>query len=345
MKGYFSQLARHTGLNFESGRPPVTPAGSAPRTAFSQQSVGREPQPLHVEEVTFTDASGPIIHDTSVKRDEGSAQIRIEPISEKVDESKTAPPAHNAHPGQSEFRDPLWEYEAKVPDTSIKISSVAEFKETATRVSGTRSVADEFSKRIPNEQSVEIEQRAIEQQVEWTTQPSTAGLAEVFERPVQLEGQFEFSEHSALNAPDQNQQPRQQGREQQTEKGESTDSEPQRQREAIVRNYLKEVREWISTPLEDSESETAFEVRADTPSKNSDASGWPEYQTNEPRSSPHEQPQTQDLNLSIGTISVVIEEPAKQPTVPQVVPAPAERIVERTTGGSTDLSRYYLRTW
>src|SRR6185369_17530564 len=89
----------------------------------------------------------------------------------------------------------------------------------------------------------------------------------------------EFSEHSALNAPDQNQQPRKHGREQQTEKGESTDSEPQRQREAIVRNYLKEVREWISTPLEDSESETAFEVRADTPSKNSDASGWPEDQT------------------------------------------------------------------
>ena len=55
--------------------------------------------------------------------------------------------------------------------------------------------------------------------------------------------------------------------------------------------------------------------------------------------------EVQDLSLSIGTISIVIEEPAQ--TVPAAIPAPprADGLPEPPASQPTRLSRYYLRPW
>jgi hypothetical protein len=58
-----------------------------------------------------------------------------------------------------------------------------------------------------------------------------------------------------------------------------------------------------------------------------------------------EEPELQDLSLSIGTISIVIEEPRKEVQIQQAPPANPKRVLDRTTNESTDLSRYYLRSW
>ncbi len=54
--------------------------------------------------------------------------------------------------------------------------------------------------------------------------------------------------------------------------------------------------------------------------------------------------EVQDLNLSIGTISIVIEEPKQAPVAIATRPK-WDRSPEGTTSEPTRLSRYYLRRW
>src|SRR5712692_6660030 len=53
MKGYFSQLARHTGLSFEPGAT-MSARSSGPATASAPQEGIAASAPPHVEEVTFS---------------------------------------------------------------------------------------------------------------------------------------------------------------------------------------------------------------------------------------------------------------------------------------------------
>ncbi len=328
MKGYFSQLAHHTGLSFEIGR--VSPDGSTARTV---PALHGEVRPLHLEEVTFTNASLPPVHGVSGKReDAAAARTRIEPISGNEDE-KVAGPADDARIRQSEFTEINSEIDAKAaPHASIEIPSGPVFEAPMTQLPGSGSIAAKSPERMPDKQSIEIEDQAIL----ISDEPLTAGPSEQrLGTPVQLERQVEMP-------------PTERGERRDSElQGQRREAELQIQQEVIVRDYLKEVRDWVSTPLEMGESEADFAVRVETRQENKGLSG-PDYQTDVPQPSRHsryEEPEAQELNLSIGTISVVIEEPERQAPVSQVVSPRTERSAERTTAESTDLSRYYLRSW
>jgi hypothetical protein len=135
----------------------------------------------------------------------------------------------------------------------------------------------------------------------------------------------------------------------------SVDDEPA-QRETIVRNYLKEVRAWVSAPPEldqrqpegrrDAERLPALAVAEQFLANRGDA--FPlDREVRRPTHLPtvSETLDVQDLNLSIGTVSIVIEEPK------QIAPAglqPPPRVDgprERPASEPTRLSRYYLGRW
>ncbi len=123
----------------------------------------------------------------------------------------------------------------------------------------------------------------------------------------------------------------------------SPSAEDQPDREAIVRNYLKDVRAWVaaSPAIEESsgpasERDTGLDVWTTTTAKQRDVFSL-EYEAVEP--------QIQDLSLSIGNISIVVEEPGTDAAPPAPAPPPVERSHQRAESEPTRLSRYYLRPW
>jgi hypothetical protein len=119
------------------------------------------------------------------------------------------------------------------------------------------------------------------------------------------------------------------------------------ERQSVVRNYLKEISEWISTPvLADEEASFTSEDRG---SSTGNPARRAERMNISPMATPDRSrtgtPEQQDLTLSIGTIKIVVEEPRAQAAALPVPPATTERTFERTTTAPTDLSRYYINRW
>jgi hypothetical protein len=106
------------------------------------------------------------------------------------------------------------------------------------------------------------------------------------------------------------------------------------ERQLIVQNYLKEISEWISTPVA-TEEESASLIADVSGASNSDL----RRRADQSRTAAPEQ---QDLTLSIGTIKIVVEEPRAQPAPPPAPLANTEPAFERATTAPTDLSRYYI---
>jgi hypothetical protein len=71
----------------------------------------------------------------------------------------------------------------------------------------------------------------------------------------------------------------------------------------------------------------------------------PEVEPTPPRPGRPEALEVQDLNLSIGTISIVIEEPKQTASAALPAPPRVERSPERPASEPTRLSRYYLGRW
>ena len=114
------------------------------------------------------------------------------------------------------------------------------------------------------------------------------------------------------------------------------------EREVLVRQYLREVREWVAA----SPDTEVFESPALAVQKPESVAF-----TVERESIPTIQPELRDqidvhdMNLSIGNISIVIEEPspaAAAVIAPPPTPPPAQ---PQTRREPTSLSRYYLRSW
>jgi hypothetical protein len=118
------------------------------------------------------------------------------------------------------------------------------------------------------------------------------------------------------------------------------------EREVLVRQYLREVRAWVAaSPMPEDESvselqqswtEQQPETVAFTVARESVPTIQPE---------PRDQVDVHDMNLSIGNISIVIEEP--QPAAPTVIaPTPSASPPQpQTRHEPISLSRYYLRSW
>lgn len=125
-------------------------------------------------------------------------------------------------------------------------------------------------------------------------------------------------------------------------------------REESFQNYLREIVEWVSAPpvmeaevwekgsraQEAQQTENTFAVKHDGSKHDSDV---PPASLQTPA---EEGPEVQDLNLSIGTISVVIEEQKPQAAVLPPAPPPprAQSTAARADAERTSLGRYYLRS-
>jgi hypothetical protein len=119
----------------------------------------------------------------------------------------------------------------------------------------------------------------------------------------------------------------------------------------IVRDYLKEVQAWVA----EGPTMPAMPPMNSQSEPNRDAEEHPdrtigaftvEHETEgplAPRSGRAEAPAFQDLSLSIGTISIVIEEPPKD--APLVTQPRGERSPQPNHSEPVNLSRYYLRSW
>jgi hypothetical protein len=135
------------------------------------------------------------------------------------------------------------------------------------------------------------------------------------------------------------------------------------EREEIVRRYLHEVTTWVAAPNElDSADRERSQGAPRPPSRDGEARSpgvrhrvaaigseiaplGGEREVHELEREVQESGrEVQELSLSIGTISIVIEEPEQiapaQPPSPRVDRAPAQPVSEPTR-----LSRYYLEPW
>jgi len=116
------------------------------------------------------------------------------------------------------------------------------------------------------------------------------------------------------------------------------------EREVLVRQYLREVREWVAaSPTPDqsfSESPTLAVQKPESVAFTVERESIPTIQPEL-----RDQIDVHDMNLSIGNISIVIEEPspaAAAVIAPPPTPPPAQ---PQTRREPTSLSRYYLRSW
>jgi hypothetical protein len=121
------------------------------------------------------------------------------------------------------------------------------------------------------------------------------------------------------------------------------------ERELIVLNYMKEVRAWVAAPpVIDETPPESVEWSEATPARR-DVFVFEHEQESDVSAFPHHdraaEPQVQDVSLSIGNISIVIEEPASNAPSPVATPPAAARSPELSMSEPTSLSRHYLSPW
>lgn len=302
MTGYFSQLARHTGLGFEPGATMTAGSAAAELPVAVQPPQSAPPAPPHIEEIVFTaPAPGAV---------EGSSEGLVSSVGADGDD----------HPRSAAATAKRW----------IDVSPDPE--------SGTGNPRG----RSAEEQSPAGEPRVV-QLDEWATAERQPGPQEPIE--ITRESIEMVESRPEVKDPDPPQP---------TRVREPADAvrDEHLEREVIVHSYLEEVRAWVAAPPEPDQRELGQReleqrrVAQRPPAGRSDVFALePEAEATVPRSGRPEALEVQNLNLSIGTISIVIEEPKQ--TAPAALPAPprADRPPERLASEPTRLSRYYLTRW
>jgi hypothetical protein len=280
MKGYFSQLARHTGLRFADSR------ASRNRTIAPVA-------PLHVEEVAMVSPAMP----------SAEAPTREEPVAQAtvVQKVETAKPPKAEQVSVHEL----------APTESIEqraVESVAIERPITSAADNTEIKQDHYESRV---EQVEVE-RAPQTQ-------TPAPVVKTVEQKVEMEAPHEVSEVEITDPVE---------------------------REVLVRQYLREVRAWVAAspmPEDESVSESQQSWTEQQPESVAFTVARESIPTAQPE--PREQIDVHDMNLSIGNISIVIEEP--QPAAPAVIaPTPSAPPPQpQTRHEPISLSRYYLRSW
>jgi hypothetical protein len=344
MKGYFSQLARATGLSFAPGAiSPERGLSSAPVPAAPRERVPAL-ETLHVEEVTFTNSSpaaGAIdrqdveaIDQPNMIQSPASFRAESYAASEQAIASDLSASPSPGRPfndvpaeifseagaigrlrGPTQRASPIAEGSALSID-EVQISSS---EPAATRQHGNstqslllgsdwdlvRGVDHHGSESPEMVETIEIGQQSLN--------PAAAGISQPHER------------ESAIS--------------------DATARDPAVEK-ITFQDYLREVSVWIAAKPEIDDADLNRQQGLEARNKDGDRDLSLEHETNPaaPRVLPHmREPELQDLSLSIGTISIVIEEPNQQVAIPSP-PQPVAPIVTQERGREpTSLSRFYLR--
>jgi hypothetical protein len=344
MKGYFSELARQTGLRIGSGDPtttgPPSPAAAAQRNSHSEIAG------LDVEEVTFTSPSQPPPTDGTPKVPEpaGVETISTRAVGNSLDGSE---PERLERPGAD--RDGASESDS----TPIHFSTDATVEVTAGNPTVPELRAQEEKPRSAQMETDVIEYPRVVISAKTSLSAQTPDSSQIPESVSTLEERQATAEPT-LNDSDQSPRRRRLTVEPDSveriagaEKQGGAGVEERIERQLLVRNYLKEISEWISTPASSPEEEPVSFISADRVESAADqAHRPPRSHVALPDQSRMDLPEQQDLSLSIGTIKIVIEEPRKDVPAPPAPAAKPEPAFERTTTAApTDLSRYYLNRW
>jgi len=312
MKGYFSQLARHTGLRFTNAARPMSSAIGAQQPS---------PSPLHVEEVTFVPPPATV---NTVSTTEPTS------VTPALDKQETA----RAQTIQTSESTPSIQTGAvasfpKELSTEIHVSSLAS---DTGRGLASLSQHDDFQP-LSTEHPSPFPERNVERDL-ISTRPADDDL--------QLERVAAFA------APEQDHQ---------------TSAEPPAQavndlnpsdpveREVLVRQYLREVRAWVAappTPIADVDANEIVEESPSTPAWEPESIATLTVDR-EPsvakQTTQRDHIDVHETSLSIGSISVVIEDP--KPNVTTIAPTPIAPGAPKTQPQPepTSLSRYYLQRW
>jgi hypothetical protein len=333
MKGYFSELARHTGLRFG---PPGTVATSTTSQPRAQPEAERPAAGIEVDEVTFV--SPP----RSPEESSTVGPAGLEPTSANA----MAPVPGRNDPERPDRAPADRHAESDVDSSTIHSPSITIVEsEVETLASGS---AEEVFPSAPSEGNPDEPRVVISEIVSLETPTSpTSSSGELREHDSARDSLREISTSEPTRSSDLELETGalvigEKILDQLSATAQPGDLDPI-QGQLIVRNYLKEVTDWISTPAT---------VEDETPSVDSveplEGSANAASDFHRPVSSPNqlrEPPEQEGLSLSIGTIKIVIEEPRTVAAVAASPPAQAERTVAAPAPASIDLSRYYLTRW
>jgi hypothetical protein len=339
--GYFSQLAYHTGVDAKVATGPA-----AERAIAVQRPETVDSTAMHVEEISFTGAPATGTVDTtgetsasSPARDRSAGAEREDPkvVANMHGASATASGANDLSKGALRpASDVAFTDSGPPPRISGELSTIELFPASTAvpALSGERSAVD-HQQSLPPE-SIEIPYGSIEIVDRQSIAPyQHARSREILRHEAKDTGQ---------SGPRSDREPLDTGR------------DPQTEHETTGDNYLKEVRAWVSGLPELDQREQEWERGADQPpaSLRGERSFMTErdafaLQREAPTTAPHSNRsdtlEAQELNLSIGTISIVVEAPNQiAPSAPQA-PTRVDSPRERSASEPTRLSRYYLEPW
>ena len=318
MAGYFSQLAKNTGLTFES--PAAKGSLNAPETGPSQAPGDLTP-PLGIDEVAFT--APPATEPRPLDMNAKEPDVAIEASTSLPREGRSVEPGFE--PQSSET------VTVAVGDSQISAASLPDIRER--EVDGESGIgADHLPESVSGLQAPSTPNTSVHEQHSTQAAPDDQS-AKSFESQ-------RGSGKQPATIPRDHVSMAQREQLVTTLLGETPEETEQ---VTTMRDYLKEVLAWVAaTPERDERQSSSLAVQPAIPERI-------ETQTKDESLSPAQpamaEPMVQDLNLSIGSISIVVEEPRQDVAAQFVTPLRNDRSSEPATSEPTRLSRYYVRSW
>lgn len=338
MKGYFFRLAQQTGLRFKPNASAAHGGAIEPRAESSTRARPAQ-KPLHREETVFVSdsqtpdtphasAQATDIHaPTTLKNHAAEAGSRVgdskhqaAKIISAQESNRTGAEAFEAQGAQLKSSAPFdaspSEGRIQIQDTRAFIEQSASAHETSAR----REQAEMLLQPATGSSGASEADGAASRDADAASAPHEMRGSLVSEEPEH------FKETASL-----------------LESG-------VKDKELLQKIFLKEIHEWIAAPVE---SDVDTEHGKTSPAQDEklqrialiEPDAHPAFELSRAQTKERERLEQHDLSLSIGSISIVIEEP-QQSQQPLAAPPQAQTRAESSTRGSREfsrLSRHYIR--
>lgn len=354
MRGYFSQLARSTGIRIAPAR---THAVASPRAKGKAT-------PPHVEEVTFVEQP-PVPRNANggaaevktpsdrTRRESDAGRVRPE-LQRSAESASRDASALSADAAASQRDAELPRGESQVDSPALRSHEAVDEHVQAPGAAGTLRTSARATDESPTPESVRrtpaarLEQTRAAEIREGSRPESEEGIMARPDAPggrerVSKEVIWPEAQESARRVEETDAWD-----ERESAEPAATIDDERAARAELVRRYLHEVRAWVAaSPEPEPESEDVLPEwtgEAEEPSPRRRGSRAAEASVSlEPP--PARGPEVQDVSLSIGSISIVVEGPQQQvPVTPPQAPQPqAPAGAHEAPAAPVDLSRYYIR--